>query len=109
VIVAQFHGEDAAKKAAEEWDLIYSKRQLPSEMKVFSLSSQGNMKMAALIAAAGLGASRSEAERLIKQGAVEWEGNRVQEPTFAFDSSQPGEHTLRVGKRPAIIVRIEKK
>jgi tyrosyl-tRNA synthetase len=108
VIVAQFHGEEAAKKAGEEWDLIYSKRQLPSEMKVFSLPAAGKMKLAASITAAGLAPSRSEAERLIKQGAVEWNGARVDEPTYVFDSSQPGDHTLRVGKKPAIIVRIEK-
>ncbi|HKV49382.1 MAG TPA: tyrosine--tRNA ligase [Candidatus Acidoferrales bacterium] len=108
VIVAQFHGEEAAKKAGEEWDLIYSKRQLPSEMKVFSLPAAGKVKLAASIAAAGLAPSRAEAERLIKQGAVEWNGARVNEPTYTFDSSQPGDHTLRVGKKPAIIVRIEK-
>lgn len=108
VIVAQFHGEEAAKKAGEEWDLVYSKRQLPSQMKVFSLPVQQKAKLAASIAAAGLAPSRSEAERLIKQGAVEWNGTRVDEPTFTFDASEPGDHTLRVGKKPAIILRIEK-
>jgi len=108
VIVAQFHGEEAAKNAGEEWDLIYSKRQLPSEMKVFSLPAAGKVKLAASIAAAGLAPSRAEAERLIKQGAVEWNGARVNEATYTFDSSQPGDHTLRVGKKPAIIVRVEK-
>ena len=107
VIVAQFHGEEAAKKAGEEWDLIYSKRQLPSEMTVFSLPAAGKMKLAASITAAGLAPSRSEAERLIKQGAVEWNGARIDEPTYTFDTSEPGDHTLRVGKKPAIIVRIE--
>lgn len=107
VIVAQFHGEEPARKAAEEWDRIYSKRQLPSEMKTFTVKSQGKMKLAASIVAAGLAPSRSEAERLIKQGAVEWQGKRVDEPTFAFDSDQPGDHTLRVGKKPAVILRIE--
>jgi tyrosyl-tRNA synthetase len=107
VIVAQFHGEEAARKAAEEWDLIYSKRQLPSEMKAFVVKSQGKIKLAASIVAAGLAPSRSESERLIKQGAVEWDGKRVEDPTFAFDSDQTGDHTLRVGKKPAIILRIE--
>jgi tyrosyl-tRNA synthetase len=107
VIVAQFHGEEAAKKAAEEWDLVYSKRQLPSEMKTVVVKSQGKMKLAAAIVVAGLAPSRSEAERLLKQGAVEWQGKRVEEPTFSFDSDQPGDHTLRVGKKPAIVIRIE--
>jgi tyrosyl-tRNA synthetase len=109
VIVAQFHGEDAAKKAAQEWDLIYSKRQLPTEMKVFALNAAGKTKLAAVIAFADLAASRSEGERLIKQGAVEWNGARIDDVTYAIDGGEPGDHTLRVGKRPAIIVRIEKK
>jgi tyrosyl-tRNA synthetase len=109
VIVAQFHGEDAAKKAGDEWDLIYSKRQLPSQMRVFPLEAQGKMKLAALIAFADLAPSRSEGERLIKQGAVEWNGARVEEATYAFDASAARDHTLRVGKKPAIIVRVEKK
>jgi tyrosyl-tRNA synthetase len=107
VVVAQFHGEEAARKAADEWDLIYSKRQLPSEMKIVIVRQPGKMKLSAAIVAATLASSRSEAERLIKQGAVEWQGNRVEEPTYSFDSDQPGDHTLRVGKKPAIIIRIE--
>jgi tyrosyl-tRNA synthetase len=107
VIVAQFHGEEISRKAADEWDLIYSKRQLPSEMKTIALKSQGKVKLAAAMVAAGLAPSRSEAERLIKQGAVEWQGKRVGESTFAFDSGQSGDYTLRVGKKPAVIIRIE--
>ena len=108
VIVAQFHGEEAAKKAGEEWDRIYSKRQLPSEMKPFTVKSAGDQKLVYTMTAAAMVDSRSEAERLIKQGAVEWDGRRVERPSFTFDTSQPGDHTLRVGKKPAIIVRIEK-
>jgi tyrosyl-tRNA synthetase len=107
VVVAQFHGEEAARKAAEEWDLIYSKRQLPTEMKVFPLKGQGNMKLAVLIVAAALAPSRAEAERLMKQKAVEWDGAVVTNPTHCFDSGVAGDHTLRVGKKPAVLVRVE--
>ena len=107
VIVAQFHGEQSARKAAEEWDLVYSKRRLPTEMKVVSLpSGQANAKLAATIVSAGMAPSRAEAERLMKQGAVEWNGSRIDQPTFSFDATQPADYTLRVGKKPAIIVRI---
>jgi tyrosyl-tRNA synthetase len=107
MVVAQFHGEEAARKAAEEWDLVYSKRQLPSEMKVHAIPAQPAVKLAPTIVAAGLAPSRAEAERLMKQGAVEWDGARVDQPTFSFDAGLPADHTLRVGKRPAIIIRIE--
>jgi tyrosyl-tRNA synthetase len=106
VVVAQFHGEAAARKAAEECDLIYSKRQLPTEMKVFPLTPQGTLKIATIITTTGLAPSRAEAERLIKQKAVEWDGAAVTNPTHSFDSTQPGDHTLRVGKKPAVLIRI---
>src|SRR5215831_2623068 len=107
VIVAQFHGEDAARKAAEEWDLIYSKRQLPSEMQTVVVKSQGKLKLAAAMVSAGLAPSRAEAERLIKQGAVEWDGSRVEDHMFSFEASQSSDHTLRVGKKPAVLLRTE--
>src|SRR5690348_13930176 len=107
VIVAQFHGEGAARKAAEEWDLIYSKRQLPSEMQTVVVKSQGKLKLAAAIVSAGLAPSRAEAERLIKQGAVEWDGSRVEDHMFSFEAGQSTDHTLRVGKKPAVLLRTE--
>jgi tyrosyl-tRNA synthetase len=103
-IVAGFHGEDAAKKAADEFDLVYSKRQSPSEMKTFRVTSQGNMRLTGTIAAVGMAESRTEAERLIKQGAVEWDGVRVTNPAQV---NLPGDYTLRVGKKPAVRVLIE--
>jgi tyrosyl-tRNA synthetase len=103
-IVAGFHGEDAAKKAGEEFDLVYSKRQAPSEMKTLRVTSQGAMKLTAMIPAVGMADSRAEAERLIKQGAVEWDEVRITNPAQVVS---PGEHTLRVGKKPAVRVVIE--
>ena len=95
-IVAGFHGEEAAKKAADEFDRIYSKRELPSEMK--SVIS-GSSRLTGTITEIGMAASRAEAERLVKQGAVELDGVRITNPAHL---NEPGEHTLRVGKKPAV-------
>jgi len=115
-IVAGFHGEDAAKKAADEFDLVYSKRQLPTEMQTRPISrvqaaqehavQDGKMKLSRIIDRWDLAKSKAEAERLIGQGAVEWDGKRITDPTFTIDLNQPGDHTLRVGKKPPILVRI---
>ena len=91
-------------KPADEFDLVYSKRQSPSEMKTFRVTSQGNMKLSGTITAVGMADSRTEAERLIKQGAVEWNGARITNPAQV---NSPGDYTLRVGKKPAIRVVIE--
>ena len=106
VIVAQFHGEGAARKAADEWDLIYSKRQLPTEMKQYAVEN-GKMKLSRLIVRVDLAKSNSEAERLIEQGAVEWDSTLVTNPAHAFDLAPAGDHTLRVGKKPAVLIRVE--
>ncbi|HXP79865.1 MAG TPA: tyrosine--tRNA ligase [Verrucomicrobiae bacterium] len=115
-IVAGFHGEDAARKAAEGFDQVYSKRQLPSEMTERTLSRKelvqeyavhdGKMKLSRIIVREGLASSKAEAERLMTQGAVEWDGKKVTDPTFTFDLNQQGDHVLRVGKKPPFLVRI---
>jgi len=117
VIVAQFHGEDAARKAAEHWDTVYSKRLLPAEMELHSISrgqmveeyafKDGKMKLSRILNKYNFAKSRTDAERLITQGAVEWDGQRIVDPTFGFDIDTQGEHVLRVGKKPPVKIRID--
>jgi tyrosyl-tRNA synthetase len=105
VVVAQFHGEEAARKAADEWDRIYSKRQLPSEMKEYAVEG-GKMKLSRLMDRLGLSKSKAEAERLIEQGAVEWDSQKITDPAFTINVDEPSDHILRVGKKPSVMVRI---
>lgn len=115
-VIAGFHGEEAARKAEEEFDLIYSKRKLPSEMHVALISRKGaiqeyiahdgKIKLSHIILDQQLSKSKAEAERLMKQGAVEWEGERITDPTFSVNSNEAKDYTLRVGKRPPMLVRI---
>jgi tyrosyl-tRNA synthetase len=107
-IVAGFHGQTAANHAAAEFDRIYSKRQLPSEMQAFSFNSQGDMRLSRLIHRCVLASSGSEAERLIDQGAVEWDGIKISDTAYHIKMDSVGEHTLRVGKKPAVLVVINK-
>jgi tyrosyl-tRNA synthetase len=117
-IVAGFHGEGAAQKAADEFDLVYSKRLLPSEMQEHTISREkslqdyiahdGKMKLSRIIVGKlDLAKSKAEAERLITQGAVEWDGQKITDPTFSVSLDEAGSHTLRVGKKPAVRVVIE--
>ncbi len=102
IIVAGFHGESAAEQASAEFDRIYSKRQLPSEMKVdeYAVNAAGAMRLTRIIAKNEFAASLAEAERLIKQGAVDLDGQKVSDPAYAINLNEPREYTLRVGKKP---------
>ena len=60
-----YHGEKEAEKAKDEWDKVFSRGELPSEMEVYS----GNMPLVLFIKG-WLNVSHSEAKRLIDQEAV---------------------------------------
>jgi tyrosyl-tRNA synthetase len=98
VIVASFHGEDAAKKASEEFRLVYRDRQAPTDIPEMRLT-WGSRALFTLLTETGLAASRSEAERLIKQGAVEVDG-QVEKDVKRTIALNPGDLLpLRVGKK----------
>jgi tyrosyl-tRNA synthetase len=106
-IIADFHDEEAAQRAEEEFKRVYSKRELPSEMKHFEFDENGNPKLSRIMLKAGLVESRAEADRLIKQGAVEWDGHKFTDPAQVLDMDQKGEHILRVGKKPPVKVVVK--
>jgi tyrosyl-tRNA synthetase len=105
-IIATFHGEAAATKAREEFDRVYRRRELPSEMASYEFDSKGNPRLSRFLVEARLAESRSEAERLIRQGAVEWAGTKISDPAFSVDIDKKGEYILKVGKKPAVRVLV---
>jgi tyrosyl-tRNA synthetase len=72
-LVAEFHGAAEAGAAEAEWRRVHQKRELPSEMAVRRLRP-GRFKPRELLAEVGLAASKSEAERLLRQRAVKRDG-----------------------------------
>ena len=77
-IVANFHGEDAAKKASDEFRRVFRDRQAPEQAPVRKLPRGEPKKLGALLVELQMSSSRSEAERLIKQGAVEIDSQQIQ-------------------------------
>jgi tyrosyl-tRNA synthetase len=97
-IIAGFHGEEAAKKAAEEFRLVFRDRKAPTDVPEMRLG-WGTRPLHAMLTESGLASSRSEAERLIKQGAVEIDG-KVEKDIKRIVVLNPGDLLpLRVGKK----------
>lgn len=72
-LVAEFHGTAEAATAETEWRRVHQKRELPTDMAIRRLRP-GRFKPRELLAEVGLAASKSEAERLLRQRAVKRDG-----------------------------------
>jgi tyrosyl-tRNA synthetase len=97
-IVAGFHGEEAAREAADEFRLVYRDRKAPTDMPEMKLA-WGKRPLHLLLTEAGLANSRSEAERLIKQGAVEVNGEIAKDVKHTIVLNPGDLLPLRVGKK----------
>ena len=92
-IVRQFHGADAARDARAHFENVFSQKQVPDDIQVYALA-QGKGPLVEILVKTGIVPSKNEARRLIKQGAVTFEGQPVADESW---SAVPG--VLKVGKR----------
>jgi len=77
-IVARFHTRKAAEDALTEFEARFRQGVLPDEMPEVDVTAQdGNIVVPQLLKQAGLVAGTSEAMRMIQQGAVKLDGERV--------------------------------
>ncbi len=95
-IVALFHGEQAAREAEEEFLRVFRHREAPDDVPTFQLPADG-LPILDLLSRSGLVQSRSEARRLIRQGAVRLGEEKLQDEYARIRVSEPT--LLRVGKR----------
>ncbi len=97
-IVARFHSESAARHAQEEFINRFRKGAMPEEIDEVTLDTQdGVLPIANLIKEAGLTQSTSEAMRMIKQGAVRIDSEKVSDPRLEIRAGTS--HIYQVGKR----------
>ena len=97
-LVARFHSKDAAEKEQAEFIARFQKGAMPGEIREINVSgNDGSLGIAHLLKAAGLVSSTSEAFRMIKQGAVKIDGERVEDR--GLEVSAGSSHIYQVGKR----------
>jgi tyrosyl-tRNA synthetase len=106
-IVCDFHGNEAAERAANEFQRVFRDRQAPEEAPIIKLPRGPAKKLTALLVDLKLIASKSEAERLIKQGGVEIDGARADDPRKDIDLSKPADFLLRAGKKKFVRIVVQ--
>lgn len=97
-LVSMYHSEEEAAKAEEEFDKIFVEKSAPDDMDVFSVKERNGIEtIVSLMTEAKLASSRGEARRLIEQGGVSIDGEKVSDPNARIPDK--AEFVLKVGKR----------
>ena len=97
-LIARFHDDDAAEAAHQDFIQRFQKNAIPDDMPEVSLPLvEGGIAIANLLKDAGLVASTSDAMRMIKQGAVKIDGEKVEDTRLLL--TEAGENVYQVGKR----------
>ncbi len=101
-LVARFHGEGAAERAEAEFNKVHRSREMPTEVETATVAAGGNAF--GVLVEAGLASSGSEARRLISQGGVRVEEEKIG-PEFRFEAGR--EYLVQVGKRKFKRVKVD--
>lgn len=99
-IVTIYHSAEAAASAQAEFERVFSRRELPQDMPEVEISEEdlqdGGIWIARLLVKAGMASSNSEARRLVQQGAVTIDGERITDPQANVKPADG--QVLRAGK-----------
>ena len=97
-ITARFHGSTAADSAYNDFVARFRHGEIPEDIQEITVQSNaGELPIANLLKEAGLTASTSESLRMIKQGAVRIDGERLEDRNLS--ASAGSTHIYQVGKR----------
>ena len=99
-IVAMYHGEDAARAARAHFEKTVIQGDVPEDMpEVAPETGTGTAGLLDLIRLAGFALSNAEARRLVQQGAVSIDGEKVDDPYLTIDLAARAPFVVKVGKR----------
>jgi tyrosyl-tRNA synthetase len=109
-IVQIYHGEPAAEAAQAEFEHVFSERELPEEMPEVAvpraeLKAEDRIWIGKLITLAGFAGGTREARRLVEQGGVTLDGDKILDPSSDV-TVKPGA-VLRVGRRKFARLTVE--
>ena len=96
-IINEYWGAEQAAAAASRFEQVFSKRNIPDDIKTVSFSDIKENRIDKVLLQFGLVTSGSDAKRLLKQNAVTVNGDAVNDMLFSF--SEGNEYVIKAGKR----------
>jgi tyrosyl-tRNA synthetase len=100
MIIGDFHSAEEGEAADAEFRRIFSRGEIPSDIEERTFPAEEEpTALVKLLVAAELCASNNDARRMIAQGAVTIDDERVDDPKAAVDGSAGSSYIVKVGKR----------
>jgi tyrosyl-tRNA synthetase len=120
ILVARYHGDDAAKQARAGFQQKFSEREFPSEPDVLltlrpedmvglDLREESDIRLPDLVEKTKLVSSKSEARRLIIQGGIEIDDKKESDPNKLITFRVNQRRRLKIGRRKFAIVEFRPK
>ena len=106
-IVERYYGERAARQSFEEFERIFVKKDIPDEIETLKIDyTSFDIPVTEALVRAGLAASKSEARRLIQQGGVSIDSNKVDD--IASDINLEEQKLFKVGKKRFLYIGVNR-
>jgi tyrosyl-tRNA synthetase len=100
IIITEFHSAGAATEAEAEFRRVFSERQVPADIEEVTLPASAEPQLLSkIIVAAGLTPTNKDAQRLIGQGGVLVDDEKVDDSRRALEATAGKTYLLKVGKR----------
>jgi tyrosyl-tRNA synthetase len=108
MIVADFWGPEKAAEAAAEFDRVHKHKKVPANLKIHVVESvkedeqiavQQKRSLLDIMMQMKLFGSRGEAKRVMQQGGVYLDGQRIEDINYQLDATEKRGHLLKIGKR----------
>lgn len=98
-ITRMYHGEEAAKDAREHFEKTVIKKDIPDDAPELTFAAGSEHRLLDIIGDAGLTSSNGETKRMMKQGGVSLNDEKIKDPGFSITFEAGDEYDLKVGKR----------
>ena len=107
-LTARFHGEEAGRRERAFFEATFSRKELPEDAEEFRVGAEdGSLCWSAFLVRLGAAPSRKEAQRLIRQGAVRLDEEKLGGDGAVGEGLGGGTRTLRVGRHKFFRLRPE--
>lgn len=104
-ITEMYHGEEDAEEARKHFEQTVIGNEVPDDAPVLEYDAGSEVRLLDIVAEAGFTSSNGQTKRLIKQGGISINDEKISDKGYSITFKEDTEYTLKVGKRNYAILK----